>query len=140
MSQPYNVVSNYVVVSLLCEEFDSKASHITDSVRSTTFTGSCTQPPKDRGLLSNTVKEFCTCVFRDIIGDFEFSPRTGGFGVNDATPYQLIGIQICQEVSNSPFRNTLTIKVCKCLKKDRITECCDAAPANCRQCDTDRGI
>lgn len=80
------MISNDIVVSLLCEELHSKASHITNGVCSATFTGSCAQSPEDRSLFSDSIQEFRTCVFRDVIGDFEFSPCTGGFRMNDTKP------------------------------------------------------
>jgi hypothetical protein len=134
------VVPNYVVVAFLCEELGSKPSHVTNSVCSTTFTGGSTQSPKNRGLLADAIKEFGTCVFRDIIGDFELSPRTRGFGVNNTVPYQLDVNQIFQQILSPPFRNPFTIKVRKCLDEEGVTECGDATTANCRQRDADRRI
>lgn len=54
----YNVVPYNIMITLLCEEFDRKASHIADSVCATLFTSSGAQTEQNGSFLSNTIQEF----------------------------------------------------------------------------------
>jgi hypothetical protein len=80
----YNMISNNVVVSLLGEELDRKASDISNGISTALLTTGSTETEENRRLLADAIEKFGGCEVGDVIHDFEFSPSSSSFGVNDS--------------------------------------------------------
>lgn len=52
------MIPDNVMIAIFSEELHRKSSHITNGVRTTLFTASCTQTEQDWGFLADAVEEF----------------------------------------------------------------------------------
>lgn len=78
------MVADNVVVTLLGEELDGEAVHITHGICATLLTTSGTGAEKHLGGLANSVEELGAGEVRDILGDAELTPGTITLGVNNS--------------------------------------------------------
>ena len=81
--ESYRVVANNIVVTLLSEELHTEATDIANRIGTTLLTTSGTDSAKNRRLLANSVEEFGTSEMGDIMGNFELSPSTSCFGMDN---------------------------------------------------------
>jgi hypothetical protein len=77
------MVAHDIVVTLLCEELHSEAPDVPNGVGTSLFTTSGADSGKNWGLLANSIEELGRSKMGDIMSDFEFSPGTGGFGMDN---------------------------------------------------------
>ena len=109
----WGIVAYKVPVACFCIEFHRESSDVTFSIGSAAFTCNRRETDEARGLLADFRKDGCSCILRDVIGDGERSECTCAFGMH------------------SSFRNDLTVKVCKLLKKPWILQCYRASMPCC---------
>lgn len=84
----YNMVPDNVIVSFLSEELDREASDIANSIGAALLTASGTKTEENLCLLASGVEELGASQLSDFrVCDFEFSPGTSGFGVNDSARF-----------------------------------------------------
>lgn len=81
----YNVVSNDVMVTLLGEELDREASHITNGVCTALLATSGAKTKEHWSLLANAIEELGRGEGGYVVGDFEFTPGTGSLSMNNST-------------------------------------------------------
>lgn len=81
----YNVVSNDVMVTLLGEELDREASHITNGVCTALLATSGAKTEEHWSLLANAIEELGRGEGGYVVGDFEFTPGTGSLSMNNST-------------------------------------------------------
>lgn len=79
------MVPDNIVVSFLCEELDRETSDIANSIGAALLTTSGTETEENLCLLTSGVKKLGASQLSDFrVCDFEFSPGTSSFGVNDS--------------------------------------------------------
>lgn len=72
------------MIAFLSEKLHRKASYVSDGVCTTPFTSSAAQTKKNLSLLADTIEEFGGGQERDVIGNFEFTPSTSSFSVDNS--------------------------------------------------------
>lgn len=72
------------MIAFLCEEFHREASYVSDGVCTPPFTSSGAQTQKNFSLLADTIEEFGSSQGRDVICNFEFTPSTSSFSVDNS--------------------------------------------------------
>lgn len=77
------MVPDNVMIAFFREELDRKASDISNSICASLLTSSGTDTAQNGGFLPNPLEELCTRYVRDVIRDFEFSPCTRRFGMDN---------------------------------------------------------
>ena len=85
MSSAYHMVSDNVMIAFFRKEFDRESSDISNSVCASLFTSGGTNTAQNRSFLSNTLEELSPRYMGDVIRDFEFSPCTCSFGMDNPT-------------------------------------------------------
>jgi hypothetical protein len=82
------MISNNVMVPLLSEELDREASDISYGICTTLLTTSGAESEENWCFLANAIQEFSSGEVRYVISDFEFTPSSSSFGMDDSTPCQ----------------------------------------------------
>lgn len=77
------MVSDNVMIAFFRKEFDRESSDISNSVCASLFTSGGTNTAQNRSFLSNTLEELSPRYMGDVIRDFEFSPCTCSFGMDN---------------------------------------------------------
>lgn len=82
------MVPDNIVVSFLGEELDRETSDIANSIGAALLTASGTETEENLRLLASGVEELGASQLSDLrICNFEFSPGTSSFGVNDSAMF-----------------------------------------------------
>lgn len=106
------MIANNVVVAFLRKEFDGEASHIPNCVRTALFSSSSAEAEEHLGLLANAIEELGAGQRGNIVGDLEFTPSTGSFGMNDSDQTSEDAVSQVMWLDNClPFWDTLTVEM-----------------------------
>ncbi len=76
------VVSHEIPVTVLCVEFESKASSVPNRVWTSTLAHSIRKSSKDRSLLSDSVKDSGSGVLGNVVSDFKVAKSPAALGVH----------------------------------------------------------
>lgn len=77
------MIANDVMIALLGEEFDRKATDIANGISTSFLSTSCAEAPQQWCLLANSVQEFRTSVLgKTGIRNFELAPCSDSFCVD----------------------------------------------------------
>lgn len=89
MGRTYNVITNNVMIALLCEELHGEASHVSDGVCAALFTSGGTDTEENPSLLADAIEEFGGGQGRDVVGDFEFTLSTRSFSMDNSNEFSV---------------------------------------------------
>ena len=79
------MVPHNIMIAFFSIELDGEPPDISNSIRAPLFSTCCADTTQHWRFLSNSLKEFGPGQVGNIMSDFEFTPSTGCFGMDDST-------------------------------------------------------
>lgn len=138
--ESYCVIADNIMVTLLSEELHTEATDIANRVGTTLLTTGGTDSAKNRRLLANSVEELGTSEMGDVMGDFELSPSTSCFGMDNSKQSKHTSQVQVIDCLKLPFWDSLTVEMSQCLEKRRVGKGGQATTTESWESRGDRGV